>query len=452
MSGTKPSVPSTSTPPSSIQSSGQQPASPPSDVKTRSRYQVYATFKGTDQVAADTPYLIAPKVQFNAAITVAVQNLYQIPPGGPPTAPLIENDDFKFAWSATDLSKVTPDKVDNVNAQITIKNNNIWKTAGAARQALRANFSDFCAWIEALELGAQALVPSGAAVIAQRIAEALPAPIDESLFYSAGLNAGFGLNSSPFVDLLPGMRLRVDFAANQFVGPGSPLNGLVGSGQSYFYIGRDGNQRVVFDTFLGAIAAPETTAPLGQSTASGLSDLQAAGAPRRHYRLFYPTQLPPATAPGDSRLTRNVTLLGADTLADLKVATDAYTASGTIAGAASGNLPIIAVSFRGRAVAVPEIGVYVNRRVADYRQSTLTYVPLGTTLRQLLDQQAGTWNPLQLYGESGTITLRRFWSEVDGLPQYRKVMLNSVRAADVRVFDLPLVKSDMLDIAFDVQD
>lgn len=450
MSGNTPSDPRASAP--SLQSSGQPPAGPPSDVKTRSRYQVYATFKGIDQIMADTPYLIAPKAQFNAAISVAVQNLYQIPPGGPPTAPAIENDDFKFAWSAADLSKVTPDKVDNVNAQITIKNNNIWKAAGSARQALRANFSDFCTRIEALELGAQALVPSGAAVIVQRVAEALPAPINESLFFSAGLNAGFGLNSSPFVDLLPGMRLRVDFAANQFVGPGSQLNGLVGSGQFYFYIGRDSNQRVVFDTFLGAIAAPETTAPFGQSTASGLSDLQAAGAPRRHYRLFYPTQLPPATAPGDSRLTRNVTLLGADTLADLKAATDAYTASGTIAGASSGNLPIIAVSFRGRAVAVPEIGVYVNRRVADYRQSTLTYVPLGTTLRQLLDQQAGTWNPLQLYGESGTITLRRFWSEDNGLPQYRKVMLNSTRAADVRVFDLPLVKSDMLDIAFDVED
>jgi hypothetical protein len=416
MSGTSPNGPSNR---AAAQSSGQPPASPPSDVKTRSRYQVYASFKGSDQVAADTPYLIAPKAQFNAPIAVVVQNLYQIPPAGAPPAPAIENDDFKFAWSAADLSKVTPDTADNVTAQITIKNNNIWKAAGGARQALRASFGDFCARIEALELSAQALVDGGAAVIAQRVAEALPAPIDESLFFSAGLNAGFGLNSSPFVDLLPGMRLRVDFAANQFVGPGSPLNGLVGSGQFYYYIGRDGDQRVVFDTFLGAIAAPETTAPLGQSTASGLSDLQAAGAPRRHYRLFYPTQLPPATAPGDSRLTRNVTLLGADTLADLQAATSAYTADGTVAAASSGNLPIIAASFRGRAVAVPEIGVYVNRRVGDYRQSTLTYVPLGTTLRQLLDQQAGTWNPLQLVGVSRPIVLRRLGSVVLGLPQSR---------------------------------
>jgi hypothetical protein len=442
MPGTNPSTPSSSA------SSGSQP----SDVRTRGTYQVYSTFKGSDQVAADTPYLIAPNTQYNAAIAVAVENLYQLPASGPPTPPAIENDDFKFAWSVADLTRVTAANADNVKALITIKNNNCWKTAGAARQALRANFADFCARIEALEINTRTLAPGGATVIAQRIAEALPAPINESLYYSAGLNAGFGLNSSPSVDLLPGMRLRVDFAANQFVGPGSPLNGMVGAGQFYYSIGRDGNQRVVFDAFLGAIAAPETTAPLGQSTASGLFDLQASGAARRHYRLFYPTQLPPATAPGDNRLTRNVTLIGADTLADLTTATNAYTASGEIGAAATGNLPIIAVSFRGRAVAVPEIGVYVNRRVGDYRQSTLIYVPLGTTLRQLLDQQAGTWNPLQLYGESGTITLRRFWSEDNGVPQYRKVMLNSQRVADARVFDVPLVKSDMLDITFDVED
>jgi hypothetical protein len=402
---------------------------------------VYSDFSGSDQVAAQTAYLIPPKAQFNAEIKISIESLYQIPPGGPPAQPIVENDDFKLAWSAADLSKVLPKDVDRVRASITIKNNNSWKAGVAAQQALRANFADFYGRLEALELSAKMLVAGGAEVLAQRVAEALPVPIGDSLYYRTGFNAGFGLSSSPFVDLQPGMRLRVDFAANQFVAPGSPLNGLVGAGQFYFAIGRDSGQRIVFDTFLSAIAAPETTAPLGQATASGVIDIQAAGAARRHYRLFYPSQLPPATAPGDSRLTRNVTLIGADTLADLGAATDVYTTSGEIAAAASGNLPIIAISFRGRAIAVPEIGVYVNRRVGDYRQSNLTYVPVGTTLRQLLDQQAGAWNPLQLYRESGTIVLRRFWSEEDGVPQYRKVTLNPVRAADARVFDLPLARA-----------
>ena len=431
---------------------GGPPASAPgSEIKGRGRYQVYGSFRGTDQGAAE-PYLIAPKAEFNKEIAVVVVNLYS----GKASAPdktTFDNADFKLAWllrndPLANLSTVPADKVDDVKVAVTIKNANCWKAAPAARQALRASFEVFCQWVETLELGAQAIVPGGAAVLINRVAEALPAPLGDSLFFHAGFNAGRGASSSPYVDLRPGMRLRVDFAANQFVAPGSPLNGLVGSGQSHYYIGRDSDQRIVFDAFLAAIAAPETSAPLGQATASGALDLQAAGAARRHYRLFYPTQLPPATAPGDGRLTRNVTLIGADTRADLKAATDVYSQSGDLAAAAG--LPIIALSFRGRAVAVPEIAVYINREVGNHRDSALTYVPLGTTLRQLLDQQAGAWNSRQLYDEDGTIRLRRFWAEEDGVPQYRRVMLNPVRAADIRVFDLPLTRSDMLDITFDM--
>jgi hypothetical protein len=410
------------------------------------RYRVYSTFTGSDQVAAETPYLIAPKTRFNTEIAVSIDSLYQVPPSGPPTQPNIENADFELVWSPANLAQVQPDDLDEVRALITIKNNNSWKVAAAARQALRANFADFCRRVEALELNVRMLIAGGSAVIIQRVAEALPLPINDLLAYHAGFNPGFGLNSSPYVDLQPGMRLRVDFAANQFVAPGSPLNGLVGTGQSFFAIGRDSDQRIVFDTFLSAIAAPETTAPLDQATASGVIDLQTAA--RRYYRLFYPTQLPPTAAPGDGRLTRNVLLVGADTRADLEAATTAYTERGEIATASAGNLPIIAVGFRGRASIVPEIGVYVNRRVDNLTHNGLIYVPVGTTLRQFLDQQAGGWNPLQLYGETGTISLRRFWSEDDGVPQYAKVMLNPRRIADVRVFDLPLLKSDMLDISF----
>jgi hypothetical protein len=114
--------------------------------------------------------------------------------------------------------------------------------------------------------------------------------------------------------------------------------------------------------------------------------------------------------------------------------------------------PLIALGFRGRAAVVPEIGISITRRVGDTRQIALAYVPLGTTLRQLLDQQAGAWNPRQIIDDSGTIALRRFWAEDDGVPQYRRVKLNTTRVADVRVFDLPLLRGDMLEIAFDLRD
>ena len=432
------------------------PAKPP--FQSSSQYQVDATYWGTDQITANTPYIIAPGASYAANILVKIGNLFQQPdPSATPSqvaafrdaiSKPIGNDDFAFGWSGQDpLNIRSPNDVDRVNVAITIKgSSNVWKVGAAARQALYANFANFCAQIEALELNTKALILGGAEVVAQRIAEALPAAIDESLAYRCGFNLGFGLNNSPYVDLQPGMRLRVDFAANQFVAPGSALNGLVGSGQFYFAVGRDNNQRIVFDTFLSALAAPEASAPLGQATASSVIDLQAAGAARRHYRLFYPTQLPPATAPGDGRLSRNVTLVGADTLLDLKAATDAYIQSGTPTATTSG-LPIIAIGFRGRAIAVPEIAVYVNRQAGDMRHSALVYVPVGTTLRQLLDQQAGAWNPGQLYGES-MITLRRFWAEDDGVPKYRRVRLYPSRQTDIRVFDLPLAKSDILNIQF----
>jgi hypothetical protein len=438
--------------PKSSTPSSAPPATPPTDVKRRDRYQVYSAYRDIDQAAADVPYLIAPNSDSDRDTKMSIANLCLAPPAVPLTGPEFENEDFRFDWAPPD-TRNRPINADDVKVLITIKKaKNVWRASAAARQALRANFASFCTQVEALELTKKTLVVGGATVIIQRVAEALPVPIGDSLLYRAGFNPGFGANNSPYVDLQPGMRLRLDFAANQFVGPGSPLNGLVGAGQCFFHIGRDSNQRIVFDTFLSAIAAPETSAPLGQATASGAIDLQAAGAARRHYRLFYPTQLPAATAPGDARLNRNVALIGADTLPDLAAATDAYQQSGALAAAAKDNLPIIALGFRGRAIAVPEIGVYVNRQVGDtIRHTALTYVPIGTTLRQLLDQQAGAWNPGLLYGESGTITLRRFWAEDDGVPKYRKVMLNPVRATDVRVFDLPLAKSDILDIRFSME-
>lgn len=433
-------------------SSGASTTPPPTDVKRRDRYQVYSAYRDVDQAAAEAPYLVAPNSDSDRDTKISIANLCQTPPAAPPSAPEIDNDDFQLAWG-TPSSQNKPINPDDVKVLITIKRaKNVWRASAAARQALRASFLSFCSQVEALELTKKALVAGGATVIIQRIAEALPVPIGDSLLYRAGFNPGFGANNSPYIDLQPGMRLRVDFAANQFVGPSSPLNGLVGSGQFYFNIGRDSSQRIVFDTFLSAISAPETSAPFGQASASGVIDLQAAGAARRHYRLFYPTQLPAATAPGDARQARNVTLIGADTLPDLVAATDAYQRDSTLAVAAKDNLPIIALGFRGRAIAVPEIGVYVNRQVGDsIRHTALTYVPIGTTLRQLLDQQAGAWNPGLLYGESGTITLRRFWAEDDGVPKYRRVMLNPVRATDVRVFDLPLAKSDILDIRFSME-
>src|SRR6476469_456410 len=97
MPGTTPSNPGGAAP------SAPSPSRP---ITTRNRYQVYSDFLGSDQVVAQTPYLIPPKAQFNAEIKISVESLYQVPPGGPPTSSTVENDDFKLAWPAADLTKV----------------------------------------------------------------------------------------------------------------------------------------------------------------------------------------------------------------------------------------------------------------------------------------------------------------------------------------------------------
>ncbi len=183
-------------------------------------------------------------------------------------------------------------------------------------------------------------------------------------------------------------------------------------------------------------------------TAAGLIDLQAAGSARRYYRLFYPTQLPAANQTGDGSITGGVTLIGADTLADLNKATTAYLSTGTTATANPGNKPLVYLVFPGRITATVEIGVYVTQSVWSIVEPTLTYVPLGTTMRQLLDRMLPVVNPRAFYGPKGLMKLSRYWVGPDGIPMHRAVEFNPDMdtEADYSVFDLPLAKGDRVEI------
>jgi hypothetical protein len=85
----------------------------------------------------------------------------------------------------------------------------------------------------------------------------------------------------------------------------------------------------------------------------------------------------PVTIYAQPGLSQNVTLLGADTPTDLANATSNYLSTKTCSTASPGNRPIICAYFTGRTTVVPEIPVSYLRQ--------LLYVPVGTTIQNLLD-------------------------------------------------------------------
>lgn len=241
------------------------------------------------------------------------------------------------------------------------------------RQTALAAFNVFRAALQSLELntGAGCLLPGAAAFIAAQVAAALPLRLDEILPYFCNLNP-----SQNYLDLQPGMRLRVETGAYEYVNTTSTLNAFVAQSQIYYQLSRDSNQLLSFDSFLNGltVAVNATTPPqLGN-----LLDLTALGA-RRFFRLIYPSQLnEPNRVYSGAGLGQNAMLLGASTPSDLATATQNYLSQKTCTSATSGNPPNICAYFTGRAAVVPEIAINV--------QGQTCYVAVGTTLQQVLDR------------------------------------------------------------------
>ncbi len=260
----------------------------------------------------------------------------------------------------------------------------IWAfDSSSYRAAVRQNFDDFLIKFEALEGGQ--VVPGATGVARKLLALALRSTFAESLYFHYGFFHQSSTDPQGYIDLQPGMRLRLDYAFSQFVAPAnagdaySPLlNGFVAGGQSIFQViettAADGKPRIGFDAFLAANTLPLVTP--GAGGAGGLIDLQGAGQSRRYVRLCYPTQMPSSDAPGFVGTRKNVTLIGANDLTSLAAATQAYYGGGPLGGP---DLKDVSTTFfRGRVLIVPEILCFMN--------DTQVYVPVGTTFRQLVQR------------------------------------------------------------------
>jgi hypothetical protein len=295
-------------------------------------------------------------------ITVYLPALFATPPAK------VEVDPFTLTKVASPVDPSLP-------YTLTIPQNaaiNVWAfTGNGIRTTLR---TAYLAFLQEVEAPANGLLPGAMALLRQVIAQALPLTFAETLYYNYGLDALAG-----YVNLQPGMRLRVDFENRQFVSsdPGGTLSGFIGSGTSYYAIStlaNGGAAPAVFDAFLAQMSLPNVSANIGGG--AGVIDLQGSRFQQPYVRLFYPPTFPSSDSAGATGAAQNAVIAGAPTIAKLEEATSTYLRNRNFSGVTG----IFWTYFRGRAVFVPEIACVAGGAPA--------YVPVGTTVRQLTEQIA----------------------------------------------------------------
>lgn len=411
---------------------------PPSLVQQT--YQVLPQYVGSDATST-LPYLIPPADAFVQGQPVAPTsfNVYYVAGANAVlgTPPIKEGDDeFSMSW-------VTVPPAQSMAAQVILPSY-IWKYVGDSyRQQLYNSFMTFCTALDGLEASG-VLARGGAQTVAQRTVSVMPLSFAELLNYRYGYDS-----QNRYLDLQPGMRLRIEFGAYLFVNPqgqpGNTLNGFVSVGPGYYNvctsIGSDNVPRIAFDSFLASMN-PLTNVgnvPGSPTGAGGVIDLQLSGMPKRYYRLIYPSQILPSDYKNNAITAKNnVTLIGADTLDDINAATTQYLSNGLCAGSTS-----VCTFFRGRDIVVPELLVRVN--------ATPTHVPVGTTVRNLVEREMDWgFDPGNLKGPS---LLKGFYRQYTSnappgsdttYAQVQFVTTAQPPPPGQDVFDLPINKGDRL--------
>lgn len=409
-----------------------------------SSYQVYtAVITNDDQTQSFYPFLLPPSYPSNTNTdqTLSVADIYgpnalsDSSKCGLALGASADNNVFSLAWDTTNPNAPI--------AKITIAAALLWDTAPTARQQLQTAYQVFLQQLETLETSG-CLNRGGAAVVALRVVESLPMQLTEILSFYYGLQTTQGTN---YVDIQPGMRLRVENAASQFITPGSAFNGFITNSANYYNIQLSltpaGQEYLSFDSFLGTLTPPSIAS--GADSAGGIIDFQGQNMGRRRYRLFYPSQFPASNTSGVDSILQNVTLIGADNLADIQTATTDYVSKKGCSTTASGQ-PIICLFFRGRSIVVPEILIYLN--------GAPTYVPLGTTLRQLTSRiMVYPFNPFNTanLGTNNAISMQRLGLNSSGVV-YSTLGFDKLPAGSVLpsgaldMFDIPVVQGDRCSI------
>jgi hypothetical protein len=261
----------------------------------------------------------------------------------------------------------------------SVSSNNPWSFAPA--QTIRTGLaSDVQAFLKNVEQAGA--VPWGIVLLQQLLARALPQTFAEQLYYNFGLTfPGVGA-SQGYVDLRPGMVLRVVPNPYQNVPgqtQGSWLSGYAGSACIDYDIGSvvsaNGAWSAGFDNFIAQLVGngalnvlpPQANPSAGvEQGVAEAADLYFPAFTQSFYRLFVPNTLVSASGQGSIKPAENFVLAAAPSYTSLINTGSAPTANVNVA------------YFRGRAVLKACLRVTLNG------QSQV--VPVGTTLANLLEQ------------------------------------------------------------------
>jgi hypothetical protein len=327
------------------------------------------------QIGQQLDFIAANVFRIRDAPWSLVLNTSSITVGAPLSVPVDARlllDTTPPAGPVVDVGAFRLESGSNQNWQVTV-DKELWSFPGGPyRNDVVTAFTSFLQQVQALE--GTRLEVGATEVLRTLLAPRIPATFAESLFFAMGFLAQ---DNPPrcYVDLAPGMRLRIDFQQRQFLPsnfPG-PLSGFVGGASVTTTVSSvpraTGGSRLTLDPFLSAARLPAL--PPSTGGAGGLIDLAATSAAVRHLRLCYPPgAFVDAASGGVATPQGNVTLLGADDLTSLATATTAYYTSGHPSAA-------LVAYFRGRATVVPELPCFVD--------SSLRYVPLAATFRHVLE-------------------------------------------------------------------
>lgn len=272
----------------------------------------------------------------------------------------------------------------------------------------QALFDDFVALRTALDaLEGTTLVPDGAATACVRVASNLPLRVDQVLRFRYILDA-----STRWIDLWPGMQLAL--APSSFslfdinYGSLATTNNAY-SGSGHLLVRRARGGALQFSPFLASLnsVAPTAGVPRNPAAIAGYLDFGSNALRQRLARLIYPEQIPPANPEmlGTPDITNSVTLVSADSYADLTNATDAVlkntaTPSGT-----------------QRAFLTTRTGVSV--RIAIDWMGGRQWAELGTTLWDLIRQETIATRGDLFDGLGVTAVAMDRWTQASLLDTYK---------------------------------
>jgi hypothetical protein len=248
-------------------------------------------------------------------------------------------------------------------------------TAEAVRADLSKAYNTFLGELESSKATA-----FGIQTVQAAIARAMPQTFAETLLYSYGFTGNSG-----FADLRPGMVLRVEYESYQTMGAGTPeLNGFITSAVAQYQITRSAKTADGFtalDAFIGLLTGlggtkvvQPTVTSRKQAGGGGLIDSGYPLMQQSFLRLIYPPSFPSTAQPGTPYPELNAVLIAASKLSELETATQNIRKGNPV------DNKVGVLYFRGRTTLAPQIRVWVN----DVEQ----YVPVGTTVGQILAQRA----------------------------------------------------------------